>query len=74
MLKLSVTMLKKIYYCAKIFLLKGEKKRIAIDLDNTISNTIEVDYAMCWEYNQMINPSDNEFYSCNSSDAKLTVI
>ncbi len=36
--------------------------KIAIDIDDCISNTTEVDFATCWEYNKKLNPNDNKKY------------
>lgn len=36
--------------------------RIAIDVDDCISNTAEVDFVTCWEYNKRINPNDKKKY------------
>ena len=36
--------------------------KIAIDVDDCISNTAEVDFATCWKYNKIINPNDNKEY------------
>ncbi len=36
--------------------------RIAIDVDDCISSTAEVDFATCWEYNKKLNPDDDKIY------------
>lgn len=43
--------------------------KIAIDVDDCISNTVEVDFATCWEYNQMLHPDDNNLYESNYHNA-----
>lgn len=39
--------------------------KVAIYVDDCISNTSEVDFATCWEYNQKLNPNDNSLYFNN---------
>lgn len=43
--------------------------RIAIDVDDCISNTVEVDFATCWEYNQKLHPEDDKLYYNNYHNA-----
>lgn len=46
-----------------------KKMRIAIDFDDCISNTIEVDFATCFMYNKKLNPKDNKIYRANWHNA-----
>ena len=43
--------------------------KIAIDVDDCISNTSEVDFATCWLFNQQLNPNDNKLYYNNYHNA-----
>ncbi len=36
--------------------------KIAIDVDDCISNTAEVDFVTCYEYNKALHPDDNKNY------------
>ena len=42
--------------------------RIAIDVDDCISNTMEVDFACAWEYNKKLNPNDDKLYFANHNN------
>ena len=38
--------------------IKGIFMKVAIYVDDCISNTCEIDFATCWEYNQKLNSND----------------
>ena len=43
--------------------------RIAIDIDDCITNTSEVDFELCYEYNKKLHPKDNKNYINNYHNA-----
>lgn len=43
--------------------------KIAIDVDDCISNTVEVDFAFCYLENKKINPNDEKLYINNYHNA-----
>lgn len=43
--------------------------KIAIDVDDCISNTREVDFAMCWKFNKQKHPDDDKLYFNDSHNA-----
>lgn len=43
--------------------------KIAIDVDDCISNTIEVDFATCFLYNKKLHPDDSKLYRANYHNA-----